>query len=250
MGVNLSRSFPPPARTSWDSPGTESALEGRLESCLCRVQNSRVALRLQLGQILHALEASQAQVFQAALIQPMFGVGCEHPLYLRPLRKPSSHRSFLRFSLERREKWTFLWCPKGHQHQVLSESGSGQTAMFVHPQSLSSVGPHCLPFFPTVGDVGSRCHPPHSVTWPESPWGPRDCKGPVCCVLIRNQRLRGVEEAQLLFPTGYQYLLPVPKTLGSNAQPRVSGPDNTGREQGAPGRKEVGPGLRIDQKKL
>lgn len=114
-----------------------------------------MALRLQLGQILHALEASQAQVFQAALIRPMFDVGCEHPLYLRPLRKPSSYRSFLHFSLESREKLTFLWCPKGHQHQVLSESGSGQTVMLVHPQSLSSVGPHRLPFFPAVGDVGA-----------------------------------------------------------------------------------------------
>lgn len=116
-----------------------------------------------------ALEASQAGVFQAALIQPTSDVGCEQPLYLHPLRKPSSHRSFLHFSLESREKWTFLWCPKDHQQQVLSESGSGQTAMLVHPQSLSSVGSHCLPFCPSVGDVGAW---KGALFLPQAAWGP------------------------------------------------------------------------------
>lgn len=65
----------------------------------------------------------------------------------------------------------------------------------------------------------------------------------------QNQRPRGLEEAQLLFPTVYWYLHPVPKTVGAVPNP-VCQDHSTDREQGAPCRKEVGPGLRIDQKQL
>lgn len=109
---------------------------------------------------------------------------------------------------------------------VLSESSPGQTIMVVYPQcSPAWVGSAAPSFFPALVTKGTRIGALFLL--PQTAWGPcvphsvtldqRAHEGCLCCVWIRTQSPRGVEEAQLLFPTGDP--ASSPNILNSNVSP-------------------------------
>lgn len=95
---------------------------------------------------------SSCLVLGPCLIQAVI---CKHPLCVRPLRKPSSHGSFLRFSFEDGEMWTPCAVPRVTRHWVLSESSPAQTTCNGGSSCVLNAGGSQLPltFLSALGDV-------------------------------------------------------------------------------------------------